>query len=74
MAGFIAVKLLKKFKKPSKNPQVEHKHRLFICLLALMQALGQPGEPETVEDYTQHWSELIDRGGLYHINDEVICF
>ena len=70
MAGFVAVKLLK-FKKPSKNPKVEHKHHLFVRVLASMQALGQPGEPETVEDYSTLWSELIDRGGLYHINDEV---
>ena len=52
MAGFVAVKLLKKFKKPSKNPQVEHRHHLFVHVLALMQVLDQPGEPETVEDYS----------------------
>ena len=33
MAGFVAVKLLKKFKKPSKNPLVEHKRHLFVRVL-----------------------------------------
>ena len=71
MAGFVAVKLLKRFKKPSKNSDVNHKHELFVRVLKSMRASGQPGEPESVLDYSTLWSELIDRGGLYHINDEV---
>ena len=34
-------------------------------------AVDQPGEPESVLDYTKLWSDLIDRGGIYHINEEV---
>lgn len=75
MAGFVAVNLLKKFRKPSKNQQTKHKRDLFVCVLTSMQALGQPGEPETVIEYSTLWSETIDQGGLYHINDEVhYCF
>ena len=36
-----------------------------------MKAVDQPGEPDSVLEYTKEWSELIDRGGLYHINDMV---
>ena len=71
MAGFVAVKLLKRFQKPLKNSNAEHKHELFVAVLKSMRASGQPGEPETVLEYSTLWSELIDRGGLYHINDKV---
>ena len=40
-------------------------------VLTSMKAKNQPGEPESVLDYTTLWAELIDRGGLYHINDQV---
>ena len=40
-------------------------------VLRRMRATNQPGVPESVLDYTKVWSETIDRGGLYHINDEV---
>ena len=40
-------------------------------VLTDMKAVDQPGEPESVLDYTKLWSDLIDRGGLYHINEEV---
>ena len=36
-----------------------------------MQAIDQPGDVDTLTDYTRLWSELIDQGGLYHINDQV---
>ena len=36
-----------------------------------MSATGQTIAVESLSDYTRLWSELIDRGGLYHINDEV---
>ena len=36
-----------------------------------MTAVNQPPGVETLDDYTRLWSELIDRGGLYHINDDV---
>ena len=36
-----------------------------------MKAADQGGEPDSILEYTKAWSELIDRGGLYHINDKV---
>ena len=35
--------------------------------------MDQPGEPESMLDYTKLWSDLIDRGGLYHINEVCEC-
>ena len=36
-----------------------------------MRASGRPGDPDTASESVTLWSELIDRGGLYHINDKV---
>ena len=71
MSGYVAVSLLKKYRKPTKQPQVKVKRALFVRVLSRMKAVDQPGEPDSVLDYTRLWSDLIDRGGLYHINDEV---
>ena len=40
-----------------------------VCVLTEMKAVDQPGEPESMLDYTKLWSDLIDQGGLYHINE-----
>ena len=72
MAGYVAVSLLKKYRKPSKHPQVQLKRTLFVRVLIGMRAVDQPGEPDSPLDYSKVWSELIDRGGLYHIDDKVI--
>ena len=71
MAGFVAVKLLKKFKKSTKSAELRTKNKLFIRILQNMKAIEQPGEPDSLTEYSSLWSELIDRGGLYHINDDV---
>ena len=71
MSGYVAVSLLKKYSKPTKHPQLKVKRALFVRVLTEMKAVDQPGEPESVLDYTKLWSDLIDRGGLYHINEEV---
>ena len=72
MAGFVAVRLLRKYRKPTKNAQLKKKRRMFIRVLTGMRAVDQPGEPNSIVEYSKLWSELIDWGGLYHINDEVI--
>ena len=73
MSGYVAVTLLKKYRKQTKQPLLKVKRELFVHVLTTMKAVDQPGKPESVLDYTKLWSELIDRGGLYHINDEVRC-
>ena len=71
MAGFVAIKLLKRYREPSKHEQVKFKRQLFVQVLKRMSAADQSDTVDSVDDYTRLWSELIDRGGLYHINDEV---
>ena len=64
----MAVSLLKEYRKPTKHPQLKVKWALFVHVLTEMKAVDQPGEPESMLDYTKLWSDLIDRGGLYHTN------
>lgn len=71
MAGYIAVKLMRKYKKHTKNAVLQKKNKLFVRILQRMKASEQPGEPDSLSEYTTLWSELIDRGGLYHINHNV---
>ena len=71
MSGCVAVNLLKKYRRPTKQPLVKEKRELFVHVLDGMRAVDQPGEPESVLEYTKLWSELIDRGGVYHISDRV---
>ena len=71
MTGYVAIKLLKRYRKLSKHEQVQFKCQLFVCVLQGMSAADQPDSVQCLEDYTRLWSELIDRGGLYRINDEV---
>jgi len=73
MAGYIAVTLLKRYKKDSKNDKIRLKRKFFVSVLKAMSAEHQPENVESVEDYSTLWSELIDRGGLYHISDQVCC-
>ena len=47
------------------------KRRLFVTVLVDMRANNQPGDPDSPLEYTKVWTELIDRGGLYHISDDV---
>ena len=54
-----------------KHQELKIKHQFFVKILHQMQAADQPGDVDTLSDYTRLWSELIDQGGLYHINDEV---
>ena len=68
MVGCVAVSLLKKYRKPSKNPWLQSKWHMFVCVLMGIKAADQCGEPESILEYTKAWSELTDRGGLYHIN------
>ena len=73
MAGYVAVSLLKRFKK-SKNKHVQLKRDLSVPVLRSMRAEQQPSSVSSIEEYTQVWSDLIDRGELYHINNEVCWY
>ena len=72
MAGYVAVSLLKRYKKPSSNKKLTLKRKLFVTVLQRMSAENQP-DVESVEHYSTLWSELIDRGGIFKISDQVCC-
>ena len=46
---------------------------MFVQVLSSMEADDQVHVDgvDSVEDYSTMWTNLIDRGGLYHIKDEV---
>ena len=69
MAGYVAVSLLKKYRKPVKKSVLKQKHDRYVRILSRMKAEEQPAGVDSLSDYTRLWSELIDRGGLYHIKD-----
>ena len=73
MAGYIPAKLLKKYRRGSKNSSLDIKYKLFVKTLQHMKAHEQPGDPDSPYEYSKLWMEVIDRGGLYHIRDDVFC-
>ncbi len=60
MAGYVAIKLKKKFQKRTKNPELRKKREFFVRVLSSMEADCQVDGVETVVDYTNQWTELID--------------
>ena len=53
MAGYVAVKLLKKYESsPTSHPLVQEKHKLFTRVLKGMKAVDQPYSVGSVSDYT----------------------
>ena len=54
ISGYVAVSLLKKYRKPTKHPQLKVKRELYVSVLTGMEAVDQPGEPESVSDYTSY--------------------
>ena len=61
MNGYVAFKLMKKYKKAGQ----------FVECLSSMTIEG----PESsFYDYTKEWMKLVDRGGLFNINDNSFMF
>ncbi len=58
---------------PSAPDDIKHKRKLILKVLHAMKAEDQPvpNAIDSISDYSRLWSDLIDRGGLYHINDDV---
>ena len=71
MSGYVAVKLLKKFRKGNADTVVKKKWKYFVRILNKMKCEDQPLCNDSVEDYSKAWSEQIDRRGLYHVKPEV---
>ena len=71
MAGYVAISLTHRYSKTSKNKHLQEKWNLFLLVLRSMRVHGPFEAVGCVEDYTRVWTELIDRGGLCHIDDKV---
>ena len=72
MGGYVVVSLLRKYNKLTKHVLLKIKRNYFVRVLKGMKATGQPEViVDSVLDYTHVWSDLIDRGGLYDISDDV---
>ena len=62
---------LKKYKKTSKHAEVAKKRELFVKVLSGMEADQQLDGVDSIESYTRTWTQMIDRGGLYQVKDDV---
>ena len=71
MARYVVFTLHKRNRKPTKNHELKEKQPVCVKILEKMKTSDLHGEVDTIHEYTRLWSELIDRGGLYHINDKV---
>lgn len=59
MAGYVAVKLLKKYQRKSKNHLVVMKYKFFTKVLCGMKASEQPGQPDSLIAYSTLWKNLL---------------
>ena len=65
-SGYLAMKALKKYKK-TKGCNSVH----FVeCLLHM----ASSGEESSFIEYTRDWIKKVDRGGLFHVNDNTFNF
>ncbi|SMN01760.1 hypothetical protein SPONN_19 [uncultured Candidatus Thioglobus sp.] len=55
-AGYVSMRLLKKYEN--------------LCTEKAMQYVAVNGDESSLLEYTTHWSSLINRGGLFEINDD----
>ena len=59
----------KKFKERSKQPEIQKKRQLFLCVLSAMESKDQDDAMSSFQS-TCDWVELIDREGLCHVNND----
>lgn len=67
-AGYIPFKLLRRYKKMKKTET----SNIFIETLDSWKARNDM-QSDNLEYYTQQWLQKQERGGLFHINDNVFC-
>ena len=64
--GYVALKLMRKYQKEDGEKAIQ-----FVeCLLNM----AVVGEESSFYNYTKEWIVLVDRGGLYHVNDGTYTF
>ena len=63
-AGYIPFKLLKKYEAKSK----------VVGVIECLSAMAVNGEESSLFEYTRKWIHLVNRGGLFEVNDTVYNF
>ena len=66
-AGFVPFKLLKKYEDKCSNSSD-------LSIIECLSSMAVNGEESDFLSYTTKWSLLIDRGGLFEINDSTFMF
>ena len=61
-AGYVPMKLMKKYEKQSSSVAVEY--------VECLSSMAVNGEESSLEDYTLEWTRKVNRGGLFEVNDE----
>ena len=69
IAGYIIRKLKDKYKVKNKDSEIQKRNERYIHILTQMQTDHQL-EYSSYEDDTREWTELLDRGGLFHVTNE----
>ena len=72
MAGYVMIKLKKKFQRKLKKQRT--KHQLFVRILKQMKAPDVSKDISSLNDYSHLWMEQVDRGGLLLVSIEVCAF
>ena len=67
-AGYVAMKLLKRYEKMDTDSAT-----VYTECLSNMAMVSSEQEP-TFYEYTLEWIANIDRGGLFYVNDTTFCF
>lgn len=69
-AGYVAMKLLKKYKKLTTTTAANYVE----CLSNMTMVTSETCREESFYDYTLEWISNVDRGGLFYINDDTFSF
>lgn len=61
-AGYVSMKLLKKYEEQSSSVAVEY--------VECLSSMAVNGEESSLQEYTLEWTRKVSRGGLFEVNDE----
>ena len=65
-AGYVPMKLMKKYEKQSLDVAVEY--------VECLNSMAMNGDESSLQAYTLEWSRKVNRGGLFEVNDETFRF
>ena len=65
-AGYVPMKLMKRYEKQSSKVAVEY--------VECLSSMAVNGDESSLEAYTLEWSRKLNRGGLFEVNDETYRF